>query len=296
MKKIIIASLSIILILSIIISCGYKKDKSIYYEHDTFYEYKDVQYGNHKRNILDLTLPKSQTNGLILFIHGGSWVSGSKDGYYNDLIMWCKDRGFAACAINYRYTLSSYSYEHILKDIDHALKKVKELAFEKQLDLKNALLTGHSAGGHLSLLYSYYLKDTAPITPSCVVNLSGPTDLTDPNYYKGGPNIVLSVTFSLLTKRLITFNNHNSKKDVLLKASPITFIDNFTVPTLTAHGVKDSVVPYSNATILHDILNQYNIENMLIPFPNSDHGLESDPDCREMLDAKMFEYANKYLK
>lgn len=292
----IITTIIIILILLIIMIGGYQKDISVYYEHDTYYEYKNVQYGNHKRNLLDLTLPKTKTEGLILFIHGGSWLTGNKDGYYNDLIMWCKDRGFAACAINYRLMFSSYSYEHILKDIDNALKKVKELGQEKNIEIKNALLTGHSAGGHLSLLYSYLMKESAPIKPACVVNLSGPTDLTDFNYYKGEPNITISFIFTLLTKRLITFSNHTNRKDILLKASPISYINNFTVPTITAHGVKDSVVPYSNATILHDILNQYNVENILIPFPNSDHGLESDPDCKAMLDEKMLEFACNYLK
>lgn len=296
MKKIITIASLLVLVLILIIFLGYKKDISSYIEHDTYYEYKNVSYGNHKRNILDLTLPKTKTNGLILYIHGGSWLTGSKDGYFNYLIMWCEERGFAACAINYRYTLSSYSYKDILKDIDNALKKVKELGEEKYLDLTKVLLTGHSAGGHLSLLYSYFMKDTAPITPSCVVNLSGPTDLTDPNYYKGKQNITISFIFSLLTKHLITYNNSERKSDILLDASPITFIDNQTVPTITAHGVKDSVVPFSNATILHEKLEANNIENILIPFPNSDHGLESDPDCQNELDAIMFEYAIKYLK
>lgn len=296
MKRLIISSIAVIIIILLIIFVGYQKDIHTYIEYDNYYEYRNVLYGNHKRNLLDLTLPKNKTNGLVLFIHGGSWLSGNKDGYFNDITMWCQEYGFASCAINYRYILSSYSYRDILKDIDNALYKVKELGKTKSIDLNKVLLTGHSAGGHLSLLYSYKMISTAPITPTCVVNLSGPTDLTDPNYFKGKENIKVTALFSLLTKDLITYSNNNRKAQILLDASPVSYINNYSVPTITAHGVMDSVVPYSNAIILHEYLNKNNVENILIPFENSDHGLESDPTCKERLNSLMLEFANKYLK
>lgn len=294
MKKI----LNIILILLLTLSItGCKKVQETFVEHDNYYSYQNVSYGKHERNILDLNLPKTPTNGLILFIHGGSWVSGDKDGYRGSMEDWTKNMGYATCSINYRYISGKFDCYDMLEDIDNALKKVKKYASLKGLDLTKVLLTGHSAGGHLSLLYAYKMKDQAPIKPVCVVNNCGPTDINDDNYYIGNElSIKLVYLFSNLINKKVTVNNREDRYDDLKKVSPIYYINEDTVPTLTAHGMNDSIVPYSNAVTLHNKLNEYGVENLLIPFPNSDHGLESDEECHQLLNDKMLEYVNKYLK
>lgn len=294
MKKILIfISLCIFLFLfSILVMI--ENNVSSYTDSKYYYGYYNVSYGNHQRNKLDLTLPKNDTNGLILFIHGGSWMSGDKESYRNNLVDWTINNGFAACAINYRYVTGIYSYDDILEDISKSLMKVKEIASTKNINLTKLLLTGHSAGGHLSLLYAYSKVDNAPIKPCCVVNLSGPTDLNDTNYYSKS-TLKVSFIFSSLTNNFITKSNYFNKDKILNEVSPISFINENTVSTITAHGIKDNVVPYSNATSLHKLLDDNNIDNILIPFINSGHGLENDNDSKNKLDYLMIEYAKKYL-
>ncbi len=49
-------------------------------EYDVF---KDLAYGEAERNIMDIYVPESayenEYNGVILYIHGGSWTGGNKE-------------------------------------------------------------------------------------------------------------------------------------------------------------------------------------------------------------------------
>ena len=124
MKKIVYILMFLFLIT--LSSCDSEKYKLI--EHLEYQEYQDIKYGHHKRNKLDLNLPANTTNpGLILFIHGGSWVSGDKEAYTNKMKEWAL-KGYATCSINYRFISGKFDYSDMLDDITNALKKVKELS------------------------------------------------------------------------------------------------------------------------------------------------------------------------
>ena len=64
----------------------------------------DISYGEYKeRNLLDIAFPKKKKEtSLIVYIHGGAWVSGSKDKFIKHFIIQYKDE-YAYAAINYRY-------------------------------------------------------------------------------------------------------------------------------------------------------------------------------------------------
>ena len=48
-----------------------------------FQVFKDVKYGDHKRNSLDIWLANSkEKTPLLIYIHGGGFVGGNKDHAY----------------------------------------------------------------------------------------------------------------------------------------------------------------------------------------------------------------------
>ena len=50
---------------------------------DNYKVYKDLSYGNHERNVLDLWISNSKINTpLMIYIHGGGFGSGSKESAY----------------------------------------------------------------------------------------------------------------------------------------------------------------------------------------------------------------------
>lgn len=264
------------------------------------YEFRDVSYGTHERQVLDLNIPKDNDGevGLILFIHGGAWIAGDKSSYETGVESAASSFGFAGASINYRYISDTVDMFDILDDIDAALKKIKEIGQENGVNINKVLLTGDSAGGHLSLLYAYSRAKTAPITPAAVVSNSGPTDLYDDNFYHnnalGNEEYVASL-FSYGCGQRFAYAEREEVKDALMAVSPVNYVNADTVPTVINHGMKDSIVPYSNAQTLDALLTQYGVTHVLNAYPNSDHDLGADEANSSLASDLLIEYCNTYL-
>lgn len=265
------------------------------------YAYANLAYGKEERQFVDLAIPKDNDGevGLILYIHGGGWIMGDKEGYKDALSNTANNFGYAAAALNYRYLGKNVNMHDIADDIDSALSVIKKKAKEKGVEINKVLLTGGSAGGHLSMFYAYSRKDTAPITPVAVCSYSGPTDLYDDNFYFNnslGSTDFICELFSMGCGQCFTYEEKDKVKDALYAVSPVSYVDENTVPTIICHGMKDSVVPYSNALSIVEKFEQYGVTYDFVSYPNSEHGLESDPDCVKQADRLLIEYAEKYLK
>lgn len=266
-----------------------------------YYCYADLAYGEHERQKIDLYIPKNTDGeaGLILMIHGGAWVGGDKSAYSEKIKEWA-EKGYAAATVNYRYLSYEIGFDDILDDIESALHLIKEKGEEKGVNISKMLLSGHSAGGHLSMLYAYSRKNSSPIAPVAVVNDSGPTDMTDPNFYNENATDDLRNLFtaiaSLVYGEELTIDKTYLAYDKLREMSPINYIDADTVPTVINHGMKDDIVPYSNAVSLDAKLTECGVTHIMNPYPNSGHSLESDPESSAKASEYFAEYVDNYLK
>lgn len=266
----------------------------------------DLPYGTHERQVLDICIPKKAKDeiGLILFIHGGAWIMGDKKSYRNELKYW-SDSGYAAAAINYRYVSDDVDLNNITDDITSALSAIKSFGESKKININKVLLTGSSAGAHLSLLYGYSRVDEAPIKPAAIVSYCGPVDLTNPKLYWGpdlngnsdlGTPEVIADLLSKCCSKTFSADNIDSAKEELLQVSPISYVGKDSVPTVIAHGACDTVVPYDDSIALDKKLTEYGVKHDYVTYPNSNHGLESDPVSNATARKLFKQYANEYLK
>ena len=268
--------------------------------------FRDRYYtdANDPRQTYDLVIPPdaSGSAGLILCIHGGGWVEGSKDEYAKTLKQVSERSGVAAACINYRYVSETVSFDDVLDDVASALAAIKTQGRACGVDFDRVLLTGVSAGGHISLLYAYTRKDVSPVRPVCVVELCGPTNLEDEFYYSD-ENIVNHAVGKEYFRRIISHGvrfdvdpDHPDEASLALKRfSPINHIDKTAVPTVFGHGEQDGIVPYRNALDLERELTEFGVTHRFISFPNSGHGCEDETSKTEILDL-LFRCADKYLK
>lgn len=267
--------------------------------------YRDLSYGEHERNTLDLYIPgNTKETGLVLYIHGGAWIGGDKSGYSDTIKEMSEEFGVACAAINYRYICDTVDINDIMDDIDAAMVCIKETGKKHCVDINRSILTGGSAGANLALLYSYSRVENSAIPPVAVMSDCGPTDLTDDYYYYnpelGKENAIgneeqISQLLSWACGKKITRETRDDAIEEIKKVSPLYYVTENSVPTIINHGSKDDVVPFRNAVALDEKLTECGVEHYFNVFPNSDHGLASDPDCREKSMQQFYGFIGKYL-
>ena len=268
------------------------------YNCQTFY---NIPYGTHERQVVDLFVPEGASGdiGLVLFIHGGAWMSGDKSSYEGGMAYGATSLGIATASVNYRYISDNIDILDLIDDIDSALGAVKQKGAEVGVNINKVLLTGDSAGGHLSLLYAYARKNTAPITPVAVVSNSGPTDLYDDNFYHNnalGNEAVISDLMSKACGQRFNYENKEAAKQALESVSPINYVSADCVPTVINHGSADTIVPFSNAQKLDALLTQYGVEHVLNVYQDADHDLGKDDAAKDRADELLFGYIDRFLK
>ena len=112
--------------------------------------YKDVSYGPHERNVIDLYLAESDIpTPLYVFIHGGGFRGGDKSNIPQELLEAILEAGISVAAINYR--LSGIApYPAAMQDSTYALQFLRYRAKEWNLDPVRVAAGGGSAGGGIT--------------------------------------------------------------------------------------------------------------------------------------------------
>ena len=183
-------------------------------------------YDENQRNIYDLYIPyyatkrKDQNNGIILFIHGGSWIEGSKESFET----FCKvyaQMGYITATMSYTLLNGNYKDYNIFRILDEItaciqsiIVQLKDKGFNEE-KLKIAI-AGYSAGGHLTLLYTYLIKNS-PLEIVFALNLCGPVSLEPKFFYKLAKfndtleSLYLSeIEKALESKRIVRINEDDS--------------------------------------------------------------------------------------
>ena len=150
-----------------------------------------LSYGPDTFQFGDLRLPdKKGPHKVVVIIHGGCWVSAIADLTLMDAMATQLRRdGYATWNLEYRRIGDpGGAWPNTFLDVAKGINFLRSIAEEYQLDLDHVVVTGHSAGGHLTLWQALqhqlpseseiFLKDPLPV--SGVVSLAG---IVDPSTY-----------------------------------------------------------------------------------------------------------------
>jgi acetyl esterase/lipase len=113
-----------------------------------------VAYGKDPRQQLDLYIPLDDSvtptlKPIILFIHGGSWQTGSKDDYLFVGESFSK-AGYVVAVMNYRLA-PQHKYPDYVQDAALALRWLADHGADYAADSETLIVMGHSAGGFNAL-------------------------------------------------------------------------------------------------------------------------------------------------
>ena len=219
---------------------------------------------------LDLYVPRNPAAPVpvLMYFHGGFWVRGSKDASMLNVLPYL-EMGFAVVNVGYRLGRTSLAPAAV-EDARCALRWVFRNAEQYRLDTSRIVTTGHSAGGHLSLMTGMLtpeagLDDRCPgneqPSVAAIIDWYGPTDVGD---QLEGPNRQNAV--------VEWFGGMPNRFEVARRVSPLEYVRTDLPPILTIHGDRDVTVPYSHAVRLHEALEAVGAKHRLHTVPGGAHG------------------------
>jgi acetyl esterase/lipase len=149
--------------------------------------YHQVNSGKNSFLTLNVFSPKKniEKKEVLVFIHGGSWESGSKS-LYSFLGNRMAAKGFVTVIID--YSLSPARYDQMAYESAKSVKWVQENIKTYGGDPEKIFISGHSAGGHLAALiavdnkYFNSIGIKNPIKGTILIDAAG-LDMYD--YLKG---------------------------------------------------------------------------------------------------------------
>ena len=129
---------------------------------------KDVAYGPHARNVLDVYVPEGTGDSapLIVYIHGGGFIDGDKSVVSPEMLRLSVEHGVAVASINYRF-ITADAFPAPLHDCARAVQYLRANAQCFGIDAKRFAVYGNSAGGGASLWLALHddLADAASEDP-----------------------------------------------------------------------------------------------------------------------------------
>jgi len=263
--KVLKTQLILLIFAFVLVSCS-SDDNNSNNNNETILQYQEllnVSYGNDSDQVIDIYLPENRTSAtkVMLLVHGGSWVSGDKNdmNYIKDAMRQSYP-DIAIVNINYRLAgLGISPYPMQLNDITAIINHLE--ANQGIYTISNDYgFIGVSAGGHLSLLWSYAFDTNSDVDMVC--SIVGPTNFTDPNYLSN----------PLATTTLNGFGIDINDTALLEEMSPYHVATTSSPPTILFYGGMDPLVPTSQGVELDAKLNQLNVPHEFTLYPNEGHG------------------------
>jgi acetyl esterase/lipase len=256
---------------------------------------KDVSYGTDIEQNMDIYLSKDaksygKHNYTIVFVHGGGYYLSDKSEEEKYIEPYLK-KGLNVVNINYRL---KKGIPIATTDLTNALNFLKTKNSDYNLNLKNIIVTGFSAGANIATNvgvsqnnpeYPNKLNDGIIITG--IINFSGPVDGFDlvEKIFSDNENEFLSE----IGKAFFLESEGYESKEKIAIYEPITYFDKNDPPMFLWHGGKDNQVPPETFEKFVPMLNKN--KDIVIYKPNGQHS----PNQEELKNAysEIFTFLDK---
>jgi acetyl esterase/lipase len=253
---------------------------------------RNLEYGPHERNKLDVFVPKGDGPfPLVIWVHGGGWEGGSKEN--NPAVALLLGKGYAVAGVNYRLSKQAV-FPAQIHDCKAAVRYLRANAAKYRLDPDRFGAWGASAGGHLVALLG---------TSGGVAELEGEVGTkTGSSRVQAvcdwfGPTDLLRLSPPLAKENAVTRllgGAPSTRKALAVSADPITHITKDDPPFLVIHGTNDRLVPLTQSELLHAALKTANVESELVVLDGAGHGgKEFGTDANR---AKIVAFFDRHLK
>lgn len=224
---------------------------------------------------LDLYLPSAADPApCVVWFHWGGWRDGAKHVAKPDA-MDLAARGIAVASIEYRLSAEA-KWPSQIHDAKGAVRWLRAHATRYRLDPDRFAAFGHSSGGHLAAMLGTTggvasiegtvggnLEQSSRV--QFAVDFAGPTDFFGPAVYEPADSFVSELIGKPIGE--IKKNRHRPEYApwvaLVESANPANYVTSDDARFLIAHGTQDTLVPPSQAQLLHDALRQAGLQSEL---------------------------------
>jgi acetyl esterase/lipase/glycerophosphoryl diester phosphodiesterase len=246
-----------------------------------------------------------QVRPVVVWLHGGALIVGSRADVPNDLLALCRSEGYVLVSFDYRLAPEA-KLPAIIDDLRDAFRWLREQGPKLfHADPARVAVTGGSAGGYLTLMAGACVRPR----PRALVAYWGYGDVDGPWYtepsafYRKLPLVskeeaeravggkVLTGTqggtpaqkargrfylylrqHGLWTQEVTGFDPAGERA----RLGPYCPVRNVTTdypPTLLVHGTEDTDVPYGQSAAMAKELARHKVPHELVTVPGAGHGL-----------------------
>ena len=225
-----------------------------------------------------VTASENNLPPLIVMCHGGP--TGATETSLNIKIQFWTSRGFAVLDVNYRGSTGyGRAYRDMLKnnwgitDVIDVCSGAQYLIERGLVDKEKVAIRGSSAGGYTVL-----------------------AALTFSDAFKAGASLYGIGDLEALAKDTHKFEAHYldslvgeypKEKSVYRARSPINHIDQLNCPVIFLQGLKDKVVPPSQAEAMVAALTAKGIKNAYVNFAEEGHGFRQAENIKKAIEAEL---------
>lgn len=221
---------------------------------------------------LDLFVPAVKKPSLVVYIHGGSWLRGSRK---KTPVQWLTEEGFALASISYRFSDRAI-FPAQIHDVKAAIRWLRAHQDEYGYDASRIGVCGTSAGGQLAVLLGTsggvkelegtvgeHLQQSSRV--QAIVDWYGPADFllrskTQPKHNQPG-----SSSYQLLGGAPV------EKLELARLASGVSHVTTDDPPLLIFHGDKDTTVLLDQSERLRDVYKKAGLDVTLQVIPGGRH-------------------------
>lgn len=294
LKKILLIIFSLSLVINSYSQLKGENDTKIIYK--TFI-YKTVGKTSIKADLIK-TPDDSTLKPVIIWIHGGGLIFGSRTDIPEEQVKLYLKAGYSLVSIDYRLAPETKLPE-IVDDVKDAIKWVRFNASESlRVDSTKIFVIGHSGGAYLALLTGYFLNNP----PKAIVSFYGYGDIqsdwySKPDSFSLKKNLVSedeekklicdsAITSASFENRFTIYlfsrqkglwplivcgHNPANEKEWFDKFCPIRNITPNFPPVLLIHGDQDKDVPFEQSVLMDKALELKNIKHKFIRVNNYGH-------------------------
>jgi len=260
---------------------------------------------------------------LLVYIHGGGLIWGSKEDLNDEQLRLYIEAGYNVFSIDYRLAPETKLPEIALDLADCMNWIFQDGTSEMDFNPEKVAVIGSSAGGYLSLL-----SGTFPVKPKAIVSFYGYGNILGgwyrmpSRYFNKDTKVPENLARQLIGKEpisaapiekrygiylfcrqqgkwldYVTGMNPIMEMDQLKQYCPVDMATPDYPPTLLLHGDADDDVPYDESVKMDKRLQELGVESKLITIPDGLHQFDLEMEKPLVQEAfnEVFDFLKKHL-